>query len=333
MDLSIPYYEDNTRISNSAIGWYLKKGPAYLRKKLDGEIPDEKSTALDRGTMIHEYILQPEEFKNDYVVCNIEKPTSKQQELFCKAYIESTEIEPEKAAVSAYKEAYSTVGKSNDKILSEALKTASTLKEYIELIKNDNRKIISYYHYNVLNKIKENISEHILAKKLLDIPEEGCEAFNEFHINWNASQWHTETLIKCKSLLDRVIFDYKNRVCTIIDLKTTRNIWTFEESMEKYDYLRQLCFYMMAVKWYIKEELKDEETWKFKFYIVGINTENNMYEIRVFTIPVEKVKNRTHIIDWALVNIGYHIQHDKWDHSMDYYLYSGEDKLNYEQIS
>ena len=27
MDISIPYYEDNTRISNSNIGWFLKKGP------------------------------------------------------------------------------------------------------------------------------------------------------------------------------------------------------------------------------------------------------------------------------------------------------------------
>lgn len=25
MNIEIPYYEDNTRISNSAIGWFLKK--------------------------------------------------------------------------------------------------------------------------------------------------------------------------------------------------------------------------------------------------------------------------------------------------------------------
>ena len=30
MKIEIPYYEDNTRISNSAIGWFLKKGPRYL---------------------------------------------------------------------------------------------------------------------------------------------------------------------------------------------------------------------------------------------------------------------------------------------------------------
>ena len=66
MDLSIPYYEDNTRISNSAIGWFLKNGPLYLHKKLTGLIPDEKGPQLERGTMIHEFILQPEEFEKDY---------------------------------------------------------------------------------------------------------------------------------------------------------------------------------------------------------------------------------------------------------------------------
>ena len=35
MNIEIPYYEDNTRISNSAIGWFLKKGPRYLRYMLD----------------------------------------------------------------------------------------------------------------------------------------------------------------------------------------------------------------------------------------------------------------------------------------------------------
>ena len=66
MDLSIPYYEDLTRLSNSNIGWFLNKGPAYLHKMLSGQGEEEKSVALTKGTMIHEYLLQPEEFQKDY---------------------------------------------------------------------------------------------------------------------------------------------------------------------------------------------------------------------------------------------------------------------------
>ena len=129
MDVSIPYYEDRTRISNSNIGWFLQKGPAYLHKMLTDPPPEEKNSVLERGTMIHEYLLQPEEFQKDYVVWNKSRPFSAQQEKFCQALASSLEIEPNRAILSAYKEAYSTAGKSEDKMLSEGLKIASTLKD------------------------------------------------------------------------------------------------------------------------------------------------------------------------------------------------------------
>ena len=51
MDISIPYYEDMSRISNSNIGWFLKKGPRYLKDMLDGKIEGLKASFLDKGTM------------------------------------------------------------------------------------------------------------------------------------------------------------------------------------------------------------------------------------------------------------------------------------------
>ena len=168
MDLSIPYYEDKTRISNSNIGWFLNKGPAYLHKMLTEDVPEEKNPTLERGTMIHEYILQPEEFQKDYVVWDKSRPTSAQQELFCQALASSIEIEPNRAILSAYKEAYSTKGKTEENMLSEGLKIASTLKDYIDFLKeNDGRIMISPYEYQMLKKIKNEIRAHKLAAKLL----------------------------------------------------------------------------------------------------------------------------------------------------------------------
>ena len=60
MNIEIPYYEDNTRISNSNIGWFLNKGPRYLKAMLDGKEEGLKLPQLEKGTMIHEYILQPD---------------------------------------------------------------------------------------------------------------------------------------------------------------------------------------------------------------------------------------------------------------------------------
>ena len=111
MDISVPYYSDFSRISNSNIGWFLNKGPAYLHKMLTDPPPEEKNSTLERGTMIHEYLLQPEEFQKDYVVWDKSRPSSAQQEKFCRELANSLEIEPNKALLSAYRASYSTTNK------------------------------------------------------------------------------------------------------------------------------------------------------------------------------------------------------------------------------
>ena len=105
MDISIPYYEDLSRISNSNIGWFLNKGPSFLHKMLSGEGEELNLPQLKRGTMIHEYLLQPEEFQKDYVVWDKSRPSSAQQEKFCQELAQSVEIEPNKAVLSAFKTA------------------------------------------------------------------------------------------------------------------------------------------------------------------------------------------------------------------------------------
>ena len=342
MDISIPYYEDLTRISNSNIGWFLNKGPAFLHKMLTDPPPEEKNPVLERGTMIHEYLLQPEEFQKDYVVWNKSRPFSAQQEKFCQALASSLEIEPNRAILSAYKEAYSTAGKSEDKMLSEGLKIASTLKDYIDFLKeNDGRIMITPSEYRTLEKIKQNVRSHKLAWNLLwplgedpkvpmvltdDGPKEVVKAHHEFHINWSY-----EGKINCKSLLDSLTLNFKDKKVTIMDLKTTAKLWHFEESIKTYDYLRQLDYYSMAVRWYLVNECGVTEheifEWTFEYYIIGIDTTGSN-EIRVFKIEQKDVSSRDETILTALDRIAWHQSNNKWEHSIEYYTGDGSESLN-----
>jgi len=341
MDISIPYYEDLTRISNSNIGWFLNKGPAFLHKMLTDPPPEDKNPVLERGTLIHMYLLQPEEFQKTYVVWDKSRPFSVQQEKFCQALASSLEIEPNRAIISAYKEAYSTAGKSEDKMLSEGLKIASTLKEYIDYLKDPERKqMISPAEYQMLKKIRNNFEAHKLAWKLLwplgridNAPylngyfdeDTKIRAEHEFHINWNYNK------VKCKSLLDSLTLDFKNKKATIMDLKTTAKLWHFEESIEMYDYLRQLDYYSMAVRWYLVNEcgVTDDEIfeWTFDYYIIGIDTTGSN-EIRVFKIEQKDVSSRDETILTALDRIAWHQMNNKWEHSIEYYTGDGSESLN-----
>jgi hypothetical protein len=183
MDISIPYYEDLTRISNSNIGWFIKKGPAYLKSMLDGTSEGLKASFLDKGTMIHEYILQPEEFWNDYVILDFEVPKVKQQKDFCDAYASSLELLEDTKMLQAYRCSYSNT-KSPEIVLKEASELCNKYKNYIEYLKQkDTKKIISFADLNMLKTIKQNMQEHKKANEILfDFPK-SFEVHNEFHIN------------------------------------------------------------------------------------------------------------------------------------------------------
>lgn len=336
-EYNIPYYEDNTRISNSAIGWFLNKGPAYFRNMLDGKEKGLDLPQLRKGTMIHEFLLQPDQFWNDYVLFDGDKPKSAQAQKFCENLINTVEIELNKQLSEAYRKSYSIVGKSEDKILSEALKISVEYKDYIEAIKSK-KILISQYDLDQLMKIQHNIEEHKLAKQLLQKAGDysNIHVYHEFQINWD--YWaedelnhRTLTPIACKSLLDSCTFDFNTRTCTIMDIKTTAKLWHFEDSMKEFDYCRQLCFYHEAVYWYLNNELElssDEiNEWRFEYYIIAIDTTGSN-EIRVFKLDTHQVTSRgVTIHDFMSVYL-WHLGTGNWDHSYDYYTGDGSETLD-----
>lgn len=336
-EYDIPYYEDGSRISNSAIGWFLNKGPAYFRNMMDGKEKGLDLPQLRKGTMIHEFLLQPDKFWDDYVLFDGDKPKSAQAQKFCENLINTVEIELNKQLSEAYRKSYSIVGKSEDKILSEALKISVEYKDYIEAIKSK-KILISQYDLDQLMKIQHNVEEHKLAKQLLQKAGDhgGIHVYHEFQINWDylvedELNHGALTPIACKSLLDSCTFNFDTKTCTIMDIKTTAKLWHFEDSMKEFDYCRQLCFYQEAVYWYLNNELELSSDkineWRFEYYIIAIDTTGSN-EIRVFKLATPQVTSRgVTIHDFMRVYL-WHLGTSNWDHSYDYYTGDGSETLN-----
>lgn len=323
MIIDIPYYEDNTRISNSSIGWFLRKGPKYLRDMLDGKEKGLDLPQLKKGTMIHEYILQPEEFWKDYIILEYEVPKVKQQKDFCIAYANSLELVEDKKLLEAYRSSYSNT-KSSEIALNEARELYKKYKTYIEALQSekDNKIPISFADLEMLKKIKKNLEEHEAANKLLfDVPTT-YNCHNEFHINWEYDN------VPCKSLLDRVMFDHVNKKIILIDLKTTSNVYDFKHSVEEFDYYRQLAFYICAITWYMLEVLNyNVDDYDLECYIIAIQTNGN-YEVRVFDMfNEEELLNRKDIISNTIQEISYHISSGNWEHTRKYYENEGIEEL------
>ena len=154
MDITIPYYEDNTRISNSNIGQYLKYGPKYLRDMLDGKEEGLSAKYLDKGTMIHMYLLQSNEFWDNYVVADdFEVPRSQQQKDFAEAIVNSVELEADKKILDAYNKTINSKTKSEELRLRDAKQLAEQLSSYIkflELNKDSKKTVITWADMNML---------------------------------------------------------------------------------------------------------------------------------------------------------------------------------------
>lgn len=330
MDISIPYYEDLTRISNSNIGWFLKKGPRYLKEMLNGK-EGLKASFLDKGTMIHEYILQPEEFWKDYIILDFAVPKVKQQKDLLEFYSTARLVDPfaseDNILLKSYEAAYNN-NKSKEKKIQEAKELVELYQNYIEYFRNkDSKKVISFADFNMLKAIKKNMEDHKKANELLFKYPETFEVHNEFHINWEYPNASTLGDLPCKSLLDRVMIDHTNKKIILVDIKTTADIYNFKHSIEEFDYCRQLAYYWLAIYWYFKNELKlNIEEYEYETYIIAVQSHDG-YEVRVFKFNPETIEERLVTIDYAIKRIAWHKNNDLWDHMKEYYDEDGAEMI------
>lgn len=330
MDISIPYYEDLNRISNSNIGWFLKKGPRYLKEMLDGK-EGLKASFLDKGTMIHEYILQPEEFWKDYIILDFAVPKVKQQKDLLEFYANAKMVDPlaseDDILLMSYNSAYSN-NKSIDKRIQEAKELVELYQNYIEYFRNkDSKKVISFADLNMLKAIKKNMEDHKKANELLFKYPETFEVHNEFHINWEYPNASSLGDLPCKSLLDRVMIDHANKKIILVDIKTTVDVYNFKHSVEEFDYCRQLAYYWLAIHWYFKNELKlNIEEYEYETYIVAVQSHDG-YEVRVFKFNPKTIEERLVTIDYAIKRIAWHKNNNLWDHMKEYYDEDGAELL------
>lgn len=330
MDISIPYYEDLTRISNSNIGWFLKKGPRYLKEMLDGK-EGLKASFLDKGTMIHEYILQPEEFWKDYIILDFAVPKVKQQKDLLEFYSTARLVDPfaseDDILLMSYETAYNNT-KSKEKKIQEAKELVELYQNYIEYFRNkDSKKVISFADLNMLKAIKKNMEDHKKANELLFNYPETFEVHNEFHINWEYPNASSLGDLPCKSLLDRVMIDHTNKKIILVDIKTTADVYNFKHSVEEFDYCRQLAYYWLAIHWYFKNELKlNIEEYEYETYIVAVQSHDG-YEVRVFKFNPKTVEERLVAIDYAIKRIAWHKDNNLWDHMKEYYDEDGAEMI------
>lgn len=327
--MSKEYYNDNSRVSNSSIGWFLLS-PRYYRNRLDKVITEDSTSYQDVGTRTHMYLLERQLFDKIYTIVKAyKKPVSAQQKSFCDMYTVSTAKTVKDKALEAYKATYAITIKDEEKIAKKALELAVSLKQHIKYSKNSDL-LLEESDNEVLIKIENNIKAHKLANELLFddnnwLHNPNVFTSNEFHINWDIKV-NNEDLIICKSLIDRLIINHDTKTIKLIDLKTTSSS-DFKSSFNKYDYARQLAFYWLAITHYFINTFKDKNISEYKqeSYIIAISTIDTT--VHVYRIDENILLTKTEEIYNVLNDINWHTKTNNWDYTREYYDGDGSETL------
>jgi hypothetical protein len=330
------YYNDNTRVSNSSLSWFLTS-PKYFKAMLDGDIEQEEQSYFKRGQKIHMYLLEPKEFFKHYTVTDIETPKSENERQFCLDFIASNGATDGEKALEAYKKNYSYTGYSPELLAAKGLDKVKKLKRYInhtsELLSGRGTEIIRPAEREWFENIAKSVKQHKKANELIypvdDPLTTSIEVLTEFRIDWDFEHSYHGINLPCKGLIDRFIIDHDNKTIKLVDLKTTSTLGEFANgSFVKYNYGRQLTWYWDAINNYILNR-PDKDTlmsYARETYIVGVSTDRKLCQTEVFRINDDVLIKNKEIIREIVEKLSWHWVNDQWEHSREYY--EGDGTIN-----
>ena len=309
-------YYGREEISNSDLG-ELKLSPRRFVMRKEREM-QTKSAALELGTLIHKYTLEPA----DFIIADVAPVSGKMGE-YIRAYfeLEKSGMEEDKIPDLAYAHAQYKPSHSKPETILKSFKKKQENVDFYEFLKKADGKIaLSPKDKQIIEGCNMALRSHVVSNKLLFTdPEGNVETFNEKEIYFNQHD------VDCKSKLDRIIVDHDNKTVTIADLKTTSSniygeckpigtntgvlirdwhVTGFMYSCLQYSYHRQLAFYINAVQ----AEYPD---YTVESFIIAVDTKG-AYDVAVYKLPQEWLDEGNSQIQCLLSEYKYYKENNTW---------------------
>ena len=309
-------YYAREEISNSDLG-ELKVSPRrfLMRKQKEMQI---KSAAMELGTLIHTFALEPDRF----ILADAEPVGGKMGE-YIKAYfeLEKSGLEESKIPEMAYLHAQYKPTHSKPETVLKSFKNKPENVAFYNFLKEADGKIaVTQKDRQIINGCLTSLRSHVVSNKLLFSEKEGVTAEAEKEIFFSMHD------VNCKSKLDRVLIDDKNKKITVVDLKTTSkqvygectplgtdtghlirdwHVTGFMYSCLNYSYYRQLAFYIQGM-----QELYPD--YEVEGFIIAVDTQGS-YDVAVYKLPEEWIAEGLEEIKCLLTEYKHYQASSNWD--------------------
>ena len=313
-------YYSIKRISHSSLK-YFQTSPLTFKMFLDKEVEEEKKQYLEDGKIIHMYFLERGKFDETYEFFDYKIPSSEQAKKFIEELSKFKRLNDEIIS-QEYKQQYSIKGKSDEKILNEAVELRKKYSDYLRYLKakENDKEVLGSGWKEKLETLESLIKNHDIIRPLLynNSIDFDIDSYNEFPIYFKNPIYKLE----CKSLIDRIVIDHYNKTIKLIDLKTTFSFDGLKDKLIEYKYHRQMAFYWMAIMNMLEEGLDEGvpnfKNYKRETYIIFIKTKDPL-EITIKQIGDSLIQEGTLEIMSIFKNLNWHMINNKWDHDRLYY--------------
>ena len=310
-------YYSREEISNSDLG-ELQVSPRRFMMRKQHEIATKKSAAMELGSLIHGFALEPDK----YIMADVTPVGGKMGE-YIKAYfqLEKVGTPEDRIAEMAYEMSGYKPSHSKPETILKSFKTKEENVAYYEFLKASEDKIaLTQKDKTVIQGCLTSLRAHVISNKLMFSESvDKTDTFSEKEIYFQHNG------IDCKSKIDRLIVNHDTKTVTVVDLKTTSGLVYGECKKLKsktgilfrdyhttgflfnclqYSYHRQLAFYINAAA----AEYPD---YTVEAYIIAVDTKGS-YDVAVYQLPQDWLDQGNKDIEKLLSEYKHYKETNNW---------------------
>ena len=298
------FFSEKFIMSYSGLNKLIFSPDAFYRHYVLKQRDDVETQSMIEGSLLHCLLLQPENFDKYYILTHEDTPSPSQMGLFAylfefyKSEINdggevredlaeySSEILKYLEEINLYQSLKNDVGRLS-KVLNE---TNEAYWEYLK--KAEGRKVIDHSLYNHITEAVEKIKSNPAVMDCLGFfadPLNGIKKMQEIEL----VNLEVPYSFGIRGIIDSVVFDPDKKEIRINDLKsTTKNLSSFTDSIDFYNYWIQASIYVSLVKYHFLNK-PEYNGWNITYRFVVVDKYCQAGIIKVSDETIEKWEQET----------------------------------------
>jgi len=284
------FYAKQFAFSYSSLSKLLSSPMLFYKHYILKDEDDIETQSMIEGSLIHCLLLTPDQFEHDFIMARSTLPSENVQDVIARVFeqhmdeLTDESILVKRTSLDMYeKEILDILAEMNlFQKMSEPVRLGKIINEngidFFNFMREAAGKtIIDAATYSKCCDTVEIIKKHPVAKLMGVNAENLDDVFDETILETDLEGMP----FSLKGKLDNFVIDHSTSTVYVNDLKTTRSLIEFPDTVEKYGYWLQAAIYMRLARRAVPAISRKARDYKYVFNFVVVDKYNQIYAFEV----------------------------------------------------